>query len=191
MQIWVKNPLLRKSISILLLVCFASYHFGYYVFYFSQEARIENVWHNKIYAIESIDLEERIMEIPFPLPYMPNQEDFSPTNTRFVKDGTYFRAIKERYQNDTLQVVYVLDSQRQALESTLQEWVSWLNQDDFQTEKPSSVPLKAFVKDYIETPLIDFVTFCEKIDQAEIGYPFFNPANPLVLVVTPPPQFSV
>ena len=70
------------------------------------------------------------MEIPLSAPYMANQEEFHATNTRFEKDGQYFRAIKQRYQNDTLQVIYVPDTSRKALDSTVQKWISSLVDDE-------------------------------------------------------------
>ena len=71
---------------------------------------------DQIYGEKQVQLEEQILEIPLNAPYLANQEDFQATNTRFELEGNYYRAIKQRYQNDTLQVVYVPDTARKVLD---------------------------------------------------------------------------
>lgn len=63
------------------------------------------------------------MEIPLSLPYMVSEEDFQIANTSFEKVGHYFRIIKQRYVNDTLQVVYVPDTAKRNINETIKFWV--------------------------------------------------------------------
>ncbi|SHO63687.1 hypothetical protein [Algoriphagus zhangzhouensis] len=181
---------MRKLISISLLLCFAIYHFGYYAFYYSHQYQIESNWHDKIYSSLDVGLEERIMEVPLAAPYMANQEEFQATNTRFEKDGKYFRAIKQRYQNDTLQIVYVPDTARKTLESTVQQWISLVTDDDFSGENSNSTLLKVFVKDYVESQMIDFVAIQEVISIQHQGFIFSSYKNPIFQQNSPPPQVS-
>jgi hypothetical protein len=140
---------LRKAVAIALLLCFAIYHFGYYAFYYSYQYTMESKWKDRIYGEHTGVLDERLMEIPLAAPYMANQDEFQATNTRFEKDGKYFRAIKQRYQNDTLQVVYVPDTARRVLESTVKSWISSLTEDDLPQDSNGQTQLKLFVKDYL------------------------------------------
>lgn len=135
-------------------------------------------------------MEERLMEVPLAAPYMANQEEFQATNTRFEKDGKYFRAIKQRYQNDTLQIVYVPDIARKTLESTVQKWVMSVNDDDFSGENSNSYQFKAFVKDYVETQLIDFQAIQEVISIQHQEFIFSAYKNPIFQLSSPPPQVS-
>ena len=121
---------------------------------------------------------------------MANQEEFQATNTRFEKDGKYFRAIKQRYQNDTLQIVYVPDTARKTLESTVQQWISLVTDDDFSGENSNSTQLKVFVKDYVESQLIDFVAIQEVISIQHQGFIFSSYKSPIFQQNSPPPQVS-
>lgn len=166
------------------------YHFGYYAFYYSYQYTLENQWQDKIYSEQLGTLEERLMEIPLSAPYMSNQDEFQPTNTRFEKDGKYFRAIKQRYQNDTLQIVYVPDTARKVLESTVKSWISSLTEDELPQDQNGKMQLKLFVKDYIETEpfLLGFVAQVTIKDK--IGFIFSPYMSPYFTLDSPPPQLS-
>jgi hypothetical protein len=179
---------LRKTVAIFLLLCFALYHFGYYVAYFSFRLQIENNWSEKIYSENQDGLEERIMEIPLSIPYMADEEEFRTTNTSFQKDGQYYRVIKQRYINDTLQIVYVPDSAKKNLDSTIKQWVSSLVQDEFPDAGNNSLLVKIFVKDYTQ-PVNDF-DFSIKVDKDKNynGFVFLTYQNQDIHLSTPPPE---
>ena len=84
---------------------------------------------DQIYGEQQVQLEEQILEVPLNAPYLANQVEFQATNTRFELEGNYYRAIKQRYLNDTLQVVYVPDTARQVLDVTVKKWISALAED--------------------------------------------------------------
>lgn len=181
---------MRKAVAIALLLCFAIYHFGYYAFYYSYQYAIESSWQDKIYGEQSLSLEERLMEIPLSAPYMSNQEDFQATNTRFEKDGKYFRVIKQRYQNDTLQVIYVPDTARKALVSTVKSWISSLTEDALPQDQDGKTQLKLFVKDYIESELYHLGHIGSGAVEDKIGFIFSAYMSPYSTLDSPPPQLS-
>jgi hypothetical protein len=181
---------LRKAVAIALLICFVLYHFGYYGFYYSYNFRLENQWQDKIYGEQLGSLEERMMQIPLAAPYMANQEEFQPTNTRFEKDGTYFRAIKQRYQNDTLQIVYVPDTARKALESTVKSWISSLTEDELPQDQNGKMQLKVFVKDYLEPEVYHLEMVASGAVKDKIGFIFSTYMSPSFTLDSPPPQVS-
>lgn len=174
----------------MLLLCFAVYHFGYYAFYFSANYSLENQWHDQIYSESLGELEERLMEIPLNAPYMANQDEFQATNTRFEKDGKYFRAVKQRYQNDTLQIVYVPDTARRVLESSVTQWISSLVDDELPQDQGAKTFLKIFAKDYVETGLFALRTPERSGLEIQIGYIFSTYMSPNFTLDSPPPQFS-
>lgn len=181
---------MRKAVAILLLFCFAIYHFGYYAFYFSANYSLENNWKDQIYGDDLAGLEERLMEIPLAAPYMANQEEFQATNTRFEKDGKYFRAIKQRYQNDTLQVIYVPDTARRVLESSVKQWISSIVTDELPQDHGGKISLKLFAKDYLESDVFKFETSDRSSYEIQIGFIFSTYMSPYFTIDGPPPQFS-
>ncbi len=179
---------MRKIVAIFLLFCFALYHFGYYVAYFSFGLQIENSWSEKIFSASQEGFDERIMEIPLSIPYMADEEEFRATNTSFQKDGQYYRVIKQRYFNDTLQVVYVPDSAKKNLESTIKQWVSSLVQDELPDSGSNTLLGKIFVKDYTQ-PSNEF-DFAFNIinDKHYNGFVFLTYHNQDINLSTPPPE---
>lgn len=130
------------------------------------------------------------MEIPLAAPYMSNQEEFQTTNTSFEKDGKYFRAIKQRYQNDTLQIVYVPDTARKALVTTVKSWISSLTEDALPQDQNGKTQLKLYVKDYIETEVYQLEYVGQNATEDKIGFIFSAYMSPCPTLDSPPPQFS-
>lgn len=179
---------MKKAPAIFLLACFAIYHFGYYAFYFSFDYHLENQWADQIYGETYGHLEERLLEIPLSAPYMSNQDEFQPTNTRFEKDGKYFRAIKQRYQNDTLQLVYVADTARGVLDNTVKKWISSLTEDEMPQDQNGKSLAKTFIKDYIQPELYNLEKSFAFANEDKIGFIFSTYMSPFFQLDSPPPQ---
>ncbi|PRY89579.1 hypothetical protein [Mongoliibacter ruber] len=179
---------MKRFIAIFLLCCFGIYHFGYYVAYFSFNLQIENTWVDKIYGDKLDGLEERFLEIPMTLPYMADEEEFRPSNTRFEKDGQHFRAVKQRYVNDTLQIVYVPDTTKNSLDNTIKTWISSLVQDELPDSGNNTLLSKTFVKDYIQ-PENQLVYGFSVLDERQlIGFIFSAYQSQYLNLNTPPPE---
>lgn len=128
------------------------------------------------------------MEIPISLPYMADEEEFRATNTHFEKDGQHFRAIKQRYVKDTLQIIYVPDTAKRTLNNTIQLWVSSLVQDEIPDSGNNSLLSKAFVKDYTQ-PINKIDLGIKLIEEKQlIGFIFSTYKNQSLEVNSPPPQ---
>ncbi len=172
------------------LACFAIYQFGYYAFYLSYETHLEAQWEDQIFDLEDSQLEERMLEVPLAVPYMSFQEDFQVTNTKFEKDGQYYRAIKQRYTQETLQIIYVPDTSRAVLDNTFQTWISSILGDELPQDQNGKSQLKNFVKDYIQTDMFSFSGFEYKVKNTALEFIFSPYQNPLFKIDSPPPQFS-
>ena len=181
---------LKNAVAIALLLCFAIFHFGYYAFYFSLNSSIEAGWEDKIYGVQDQNLKEALLAVPIRAPYLANQEDFQATNTRFEKDGKYFRAIKQRYQNDTLQVVYVPDTARKVLDVTVKKWISALAEDQLPQDQEASNLGMQFAKDYLGNGLLSFEGMSSPKFTTEIGFIFSMYLSPSFILDSPPPQHS-
>lgn len=177
---------MRKILAILLLSVFALHHFGYYGFYYTFSFQLESLWTEKIF--DTLEVGEEIMKIPISVPYMVDQSDFQVTNTTFEKDGKNYRAVKQKYSNDTLQIVYVPDTAKNKLDNVVKKWITSLVSDDIPTENSNSLLSKIFIKDYTK-PNQDFVSapFMNQ-ENNYIGF-IFSPYNELFLgIKTPPPE---
>lgn len=146
---------------------------------------------DQLYGEQQLQLEEQLLEIPLQAPYLANQEEFQVANTRFEKEGEYFRVIKQRYQNDTLQLVYVPDTARQVLDLTVKKWISSLMDEDAPQEQSGKTFAKLFAKDYLPTVILNFsspVTLAlEEPQVAFIPTPY---QGPLAALDSPPPQLG-
>lgn len=179
---------MKQALAFLFLSCFLIYQFGYYAFYFSIDYHLESKWIKKIYSDASLKIEERTLEIPLSVPYYSNQEEFQLTNAPFERDGEYFRAIKQRYQNDTLQIVYVADTARGILDNAVKKWISFLIEENNSENQSSDIFIKSFLKDYIQT---EFFQLEEDVNYQVQALVFFNfPIYrvPFFKLDSPPPQ---
>lgn len=174
----------------MLLFCFVLFHFGYYALYLSANVSLERNWIDQIYGEQEVQLDERVLEIPLNAPYLANQEEFQATNTRFELEGNYFRAIKQRYQNDTLQVVYVPDTARKVLDVAVKKWVSLLTDDQLPQDQETGNLGFQFAKDYMGTALLSFEEMSASKIFTAIGFIFSVYRNPSFTLNSPPPQFN-
>ena len=158
--------------------------------YLTANVSLERNWMDQIYGEQQIQLEEQILEIPLSAPYLTNQEDFQATNTRFELEGNYYRAIKQRYQNDTLQVVYVPDTFRKVLDVTVKKWISALAEDQLPQDQETGNLAMKFAKDYLGTVLLSFEGMSAPKFKTEIGFIFSTYLSPSFNLDTPPPQLG-
>lgn len=181
--------MLKKVIPILLLFCFGLYHFGYYILYFSYQYRIEHAWQANIFD-ENPDFSqnEKFMEIPFSMPYASDQEDFQPTNTSFEKNGEYFRVVKQRYANDTLQIIYVSDAAKNKLDKSVKRWISSLVNAEIPDGHGNQILTKLFPKDYAQSQLYIELTPTIIEQQSLIGFIFSAYPNQDKDLTSPPPE---
>ncbi len=136
----------------------------------------------------AFELKERTMEIPISLPYMEDENDFRSTNTLFEKNGKFFRAIKQKYNNETLHVIYVIDTAKNNLDLTIKNWISSLVQDELPGSGHNSFLFKIFFKDYL-TPVSSLMF--GYWDNGEIQFGdclFLTYSNQYPEIISPPPQ---
>lgn len=141
---------MTKTPAIFLLLCFLSYHFGYYAAYFSRKGKVERDWFERIYSQTPSGLKEMQLEIPLQVAYMPDQEDFEESNGSFEKDGIHYRIIKQRYKKDTLVIVYVPDQEKNQLNNMVAQWAKSLAASNPESGKGLST-VKVPYPDYNQT----------------------------------------
>ncbi|MCC5938364.1 MAG: hypothetical protein JJU34_13885 [Lunatimonas sp.] len=175
---------MRRGTSILLLMCFFMYHFGYYILYFAYQHHLEAEWAQKIHLEDSGS--QLVLEIPMRIPYMIDNEDFHQTNIPFHLDGIAYRGIKKRFVNDAFQLVYVPDHAQIKLDLNLRSWVVSLVPEGTQDPAKEVVITSSSIKDYLPPyPPISFDHASET--SAVISTLFFTSFERIDLEVTSPP----
>ncbi|TXE13455.1 hypothetical protein [Algoriphagus aquimarinus] len=180
---------MRKLSSIILLGCFCLYYFGYLIYFYAYQHSLNREWEESIWEELYDDSATEMREIPLSLPYMANQEFFQTTNLAMEVDGEFLRVVKQRYQNDTLQLIYIKDHQQQQLENQVNDWIrSITDQSPQNKQERNQLFAKLFPKDFMaaEIPKLKtaFIqnTFTRnwplQADYADIATP----------ISTPPPQ---
>lgn len=151
---------------------------------------MESNWSERILSQDQEGLEQHLMEIPFSIPYMANQEDFQVTNTSFKKSGQDFRVIKQRYTHDTLQVIYVLDIAKSKLDNTIKLWISSLVAEDGTDKDHHTLLAKNFVKDY--TQPINAFSFgaLPVFEELTMGFIFLSYQDHFHQLKNPPPELA-
>lgn len=180
--------LLKREIAILLLFCFSFYHFGYYFFYFSYRYKIENDWSTVTNTADREFSEAQMIKIPVHIPYLTEQENFSASNASFVKSGASYRIVKQRYVQDTLQVIYVPDIALNKLDRTIKGWITALTEGINQEASNGKIIPKNFIKDYLQP--ISFISFKPSLTDKAIGetFIFCCYSNIQIDLPDPPPE---
>lgn len=128
------------------------------------------------------------MEIPISVPYMADQDEFQITNTTFEKNGQNYRAVKQRYANDTLRIIYVPDTAKNKLDNVVKKWITSVVSDEIPAENSNSLLYKIFIKDYTKPNLDVVIAPFLNQEKNYIGF-IFSPYNELFMSNnTPPPE---
>lgn len=103
------------------------------------EARIE------ANRIDSNDLIE--IKIPLTLPYPVQQKGFENIDGRFEHKGVFYKLIKQKFEQDTVHIVCVRDSDTRQLTEAFEDYVAKTN--DIPTNSKNTLTLLGkFLKDY-------------------------------------------
>lgn len=147
---------MKNWIAIVLLGCFCLNYLGFSLFYLAIQNQIKSNWEEKIWDGKIELSQTETLKIPLSLPYMANQEEFQTTNISMEMEGQFIRVIKQRYQNDSLEVVYLPDMEKEHFHSQVNDWVK-----DLTSPSDSSDPYqqqlfqKFYPKNFIQNPSLN------------------------------------
>lgn len=88
------------------------------------------------------------IKVPVSIPYMPYQSGFQKVSGQFKHNGELYRMVKQRYDNDTLIVVCLRDTNHKKIDLALAEHVRTYS-DNATDSKPPSKATIGFIKDYL------------------------------------------
>ncbi len=137
------------------------------------------------------DSDTEMMEIPLSLPYMANQESFQTTNLAMEVDGKFLRVVKQRYQNDTLQLVYIIDHQQQQLENQVTDWIRSISDQSPQNKKErNQLFAKLFPRDFMASEIPKLKTLFSQNTSYKKWSLQADYADIAIPIKTPPPQLE-
>src|SRR5690606_12086332 len=109
---------------------------------------IEEDWTTEILKGDLNHLNGSMVEIPLNVPYMSDQPEFQSANLSFQENGIKFRVVKQRYIQDTLQLIFVPDLSLNKLDQILKGWMGTSIDGLNQIPDSNQALLKNFIKDY-------------------------------------------
>ncbi len=147
---------MRRSLAFLLITLVLFNTIGYYAvlvgWQVQQDRRMVAHLQDEDYDVSR----EIALRIPIAIPYQYDNPDFVPVTGKFQHEGKTYRLIKQRYAQDTLTVICILDHRAQQIQDAMSRYVNTFRDhhaDDDQT------PLPNFIKEYIPFVLV-LTTVC-------------------------------
>lgn len=127
------------------------------------------------------------LKLPLAIPYTANDDGFERVDGLFAYQGQHYRLVKQRYANDTLTVICVVDTGRKKIQDELTGYVKTF------TDK-ASTPSQAkrtinFTKDYLPHS-ITIKEAAPGWEQEEVHPAALchKPIHSFILLSTPPPE---
>jgi len=120
---------------------------GYYAVFLGMQYT-QDVAILKILDADTYDTANTVtLKIPISIPYAPDN-DFQRIDGLFEHGGEHYRLVKQKYEQDTLVVVCIRDTERKKIDQELSDYVKTFS--DKATDHPGNVKkIPAFIKDYL------------------------------------------
>ncbi|HZY81490.1 MAG TPA: hypothetical protein VFE50_18330 [Cyclobacteriaceae bacterium] len=92
------------------------------------------------------------IKVPLSVPYMYNDVDFKRAEGTFEYEGEFYRLVKQKYQDDTLTIICIRDTEHKRISEALSSYVSSFGDDNQDVKLTIS-----FIKEYLPET-IDILT---------------------------------
>lgn len=144
---------MRKSISWSLVFLLLLNVFGYYLFFAALQYSNEIAMTRQIDA-ESYDESEAVtIRLPLTVPYLGDDKTFRRAEGKFWHEGQFYRLVKQKYAQDTLTVVCVLDEGKVRIHEAMSEFVKTFTDTPINSQASSKMAL-FLARDYIHQPFL-------------------------------------
>lgn len=141
-------PLVKKGITIVLLIIFLLNVLGYYGVFMGLQF-VNGKEMRALFDDDNFLPEEEItIKVPITIPYASDSRGFTRVDGEFEHEGQIYRMVKQRYISDTLQIVCVRDSKSMEIKRALKDYVKSFS-DKPSSEKGHVKTIQNFIKDYI------------------------------------------
>lgn len=140
--------ILKKSISILLLIVFAFNLGGYYAFFWAMKHTANMELAARLDADQYAEEEIVELKVPIDLPYPIFSTDFERVDGKFHHNGEIYKLVKQKLSEGTLHIICVKDKKEKQLSSDLKEFTKRSQDLPSNSAKHSGLHLSKLIKDY-------------------------------------------
>ncbi|HYF69026.1 MAG TPA: hypothetical protein VD884_12870 [Ohtaekwangia sp.] len=179
---------LKKLVSIFLLLVFLFNVGGYYfVFWCMQHQAREKLLH-RFDSNNYQDHELVVLSFPITLPYPVSSDEPTRATGKFQYNGKEYRLVQQRFENDTLFVICIKDTESMRIASAINEYIQIAN--DLPGTNQALGFLGKLYKDFNTTTIIAFTPFNDPVEPPQF-FSFSSSAlpDPFHRIESPPPQF--
>ncbi len=125
---------MRSLVAILLLALLLLYHGAFYSVYWLASHQIDRHWQTqKPVAKEKLSR----LAIPIKIPYKSYQESYMQTQGKIIHEGRVYRAMYQKYQNDSLFILAAEDQLTAHLHASIKDWIDSANQSQKRNDSAS------------------------------------------------------
>ncbi len=139
---------MRKFVSVGLAFLILMNTMGYYLVFMGLKYRNTQTLTQRLDDQEFDPSETIVIELPIALPYSSNTKtEFQRIEGEIEYKGNFYQLIKQRFLNDTLQLVCIRDHGSKKIAQALTDYVKTFTNHASPNKEVKTVP--AFIKDYI------------------------------------------
>ena len=150
---------LKKIFSILLLAIFLFNVGGYYAIFWGLRYQAKQELVSRLDSDNYANDETILIRIPITLPY-PMPVGYERVNGEFEHNGEFFKLVKQKLENDTLNIVCIKDHKERQLFGAFKDFIKLSNDLPTTDSQHAVILLSKLLKDY--EPLLDLkVISCE------------------------------
>jgi hypothetical protein len=175
---------LNRLVSILLLLIFLFNVGGYYLVFIGLRHRSDFLLSKKIERNQYNEDETIELKIPVTLPYPLQQNGFERVDGKFEHQGTFYKLIKQKLENDTIYIVCIRDLESKQIANSFKDYVAKTNDLPVNSKNTLNFFGK-FLKDFeaVENDLIQHSNgWTLEIQFADLTFP------PHAALIIPPGQ---
>lgn len=139
---------MKNLFSIVFILIILLNAMGYYGIFLGMQyqndvAMVKNLDSNRYDESQAISI-----KIPMAVPYMNDDEDFVRVDGMFEYNGEFYRLVKQKYANDTLNVICLRDPANKMIRNALTDYVKTFTDKPSDQQQNTKLTL-TFIKDYI------------------------------------------
>ena len=154
-----KVELLKRLFTILLLAIFLFNVGGYYAIFWGLRYQAKQDLVSRLDSDSYANDETILIRIPMTLPY-PMPVGYERVNGEFEHNGEFFKLVKQKLENDTLNIVCIRDHKEKQLFGAFKDFIKLSNDLPTTDSQHAILLLSKLLKDY--GPLLDLeIISCE------------------------------
>jgi hypothetical protein len=182
------NLALKRLLSIFFLTIFLFNVGGYYVVFWGLQYQADKVVQKQLDNGTYAGSDEVTLSVPLTLPYPISEEGFTRVNGSFEYQGTQYKLVKQKIENDKLIVVCIKDEKSTNLNNTLSNVAKAAHNQ--KSSKDAMSLLAKLIKEFQSEEMVLFgmtLGWSRDINKIELNLSYQAASQPINI---PPPRVS-